>query len=171
MDRSGDLHTLRFEMSFPPNASEHPGWPIVEYSITSGAKIVKQEDIELVVMLIPRKLRVMAGVTDFHEIELPGQGEPTIVKHRLPEGWDRSPEERLATHLQQLCGQLDVAFVDTTPELTERAAAGDLVYQSMDTHLSPLGHEIVSKMLAQAIEGLGEQSQDSQGPVDLQSTQ
>ena len=96
VDRNGGEHTLRFEMSFPPDASQHPGWPIVEYTLTSGAKILKEENIELVVMLIPRKLRVMAPSTDFHEIELPGQrpdqGRPMIVKHTLPAGWDLPPE-------------------------------------------------------------------------------
>ena len=151
-DGNGAEHTLRFEMSFPPDASQHPGWPIVEHTLTSGAKILKEENIHLVVMLIPRKLRVMAPSTDFHEIQLPGPGKPTIVKHTLPVGWDLPPEARLATHLQQLCERLQVTFVDTTSRLTEHAAGGDLVYQSMDTHLSPTGHKIVAELLVQALE-------------------
>ncbi len=152
IDGNGNQHTLRFEMSFPPNARAHPGWPIVEYTLTSGAKILNEQNIQLVVLLIPRKLRVMAPSTDFHEIELSDQGRPTIVKHSLPAGWDQPPDARLATYLQRLCSQLSVTFIDTTERLTAAASAGELVYQSMDTHLSPRGHQIVADMLVQTLD-------------------
>lgn len=151
MDREGTEHTIRFEMSFPPDVREHPGWPVVEYSLTAGAQLLKEKNIRLVVLLIPRKLRVMAPVTDFHEFQIPTPGQPLTVKHRLPAGWDRQPEARLANHLKTLCDLLEVTFVDTTPGLTERAAAGELVYQAMDTHLSPSGHAIVSELLVDAL--------------------
>lgn len=152
IDEQGIQHTLRFEMSLLPDASQHPGWPVVEYSLTSGAQILQEQHVQLVVLLIPRKLRVMAPVTDFHEIEIPMQGRPVLVRHNLPDGWDLPPEARLATHLQQLCDRLEIEFVDTTARLTERAAAGGLVYQPMDTHLSPLGHEVVAEMIVEALQ-------------------
>jgi hypothetical protein len=153
-DDEGRTHTVRFEMAFPANASEHPGWPIVEYSLAVGAQLLKEKNIQLVVMLVPTKLRVMAPVTDFHEIQLSTEDRPLTVKHTLPSGWDLNPEERLATHLQNLCDRLEVPFVDTTTVLAEHAAQGELVYQTMDTHLSPVGHEIVADLLSTTLDNL-----------------
>ena len=98
--------------------------------------------------------RVVTFQTDFHEIQLSTADRPLTVKHTLPSGWDLSPEERLATHLQNLCDRLEVPFVDTTPVLAEHAAQGELVYQTMDTHLSPVGHEIVANLLSTTLDSL-----------------
>lgn len=163
-DADGKPHTLRFEMSFPPNASEHPGWPLIEHTITSGAQLLGQQDIRLIVMLIPRKLRVMAPATEFHEIELPGSGGPRIINGKLPAGWDQPPDARLAARLKSLCEQLEVTFVDTTDQLTELAMGGVLVYQSMDTHLSPVGHKIVADLLVEQLQDRELQDQELQDP-------
>jgi hypothetical protein len=152
MDGDGITHTLRFEMSFPPDVRQHPGWPIIEFTLASGAQMLRENNIELVVLLVPRKLRVMAPFTDFHEISLPTDRRGVTIKHHLPDGWDLQPEARLSTQLKNLCNQMKVAFVDSTTRLKEHASTGALVYQSMDTHLSPVGHEIVAELLVETLE-------------------
>jgi hypothetical protein len=153
-DNSGTQHTIRFEMSFPPDAGQHPGWMLVEQTLAMGAQTLKANDVQLVVLMIPTKLRVMAPHTDFHSFELNRGGQPVTVQHTLPGGWELNDEARLATHLQHLCDRLEVTFVDATTVLSNHAAAGQLVYQSMDTHLSSVGHEVVAGTLVQTLERL-----------------
>lgn len=147
-DEAGAEHTLRFEMSFPADARQHPGWPIIAETLAMGARLLKANDVQLIVVMIPDKLRVMAPHTDFHPFELDRGGQPVAFEHTLPSGWDQEVDARLATQLQQLCEQLEVPFLDATEVLSKHAAAGQLVYQSMDTHLSSRGHEVVADQIA-----------------------
>ena len=154
-DRDGKQHTMLYEMSFPPDTRTHPGWQIMEFSIMTGAQLLQANRIQLVVLLIPRKLRVMAPFTDFHEFSTSTPQGRMTIKHSLPDGWDLPEEARLATHLQDLCEQLDLPFVDATDRLVEKAGEGEMVYQAMDTHLSPQGHRVITRLLVEALEDSG----------------
>jgi len=60
-------------------------------------------------------------------------------------------ESTIAAHLEALCGELGVSFVDATALLRAHADQGELVYLPFDTHLSPKGHTIIADRLAEAI--------------------
>lgn len=49
----------------------------------------------------------------------------------------------------------DIAFLDLTPELRERAAAGELVYHLDDGHWTAAGHEVAARRIAEVIESRG----------------
>jgi hypothetical protein len=53
----------------------------------------------------------------------------------------------MAGRIERECERLDVAFVDTTGTLRAKAADGQLVYYPNDTHVSPLGHEVISQLV------------------------
>ena len=146
-DRGETEHWMRFEMSFLPEADQHPGWPVIEYSITSGAKLLRDRDIALVILLIPRKLRVMGGYCDFAPLQIETPDGPYRIEHDLPEGWELPEEARLAAKLGELCDNLDIPFVDATDALIGQASRGTLVYQPMDTHLTAEGHQVVAELL------------------------
>ena len=156
VDGSGEVHTLRFEMSFLTETGGHPGWRVTEHFLTLGSQLLKEKEIPLLVMLIPRKLRVMAPVSDIHEVSVPSPEGEIVIKHSLPEGWDLHPTERLTFYLRSLCARLGVEYLDVTESLSEHAAQGELVFQSMDTHLSTIGHQIVADQIVAKLEAMKE---------------
>ena len=163
-DADGHSHRILFlpELpALPQNPRRHEGWPIVADAITEGAAILRQQHIELIVTLIPMKLRVMADATRLDELTLNVEGQPLRVKDRLPPRWDLPPNSTWAFYLTRLCRQLDITFIDATPELQRQTAAGQLVYLPTDTHLSPRGHEVVSDLIVAA---LAEKSPDNGQP-------
>jgi hypothetical protein len=151
IDQDDQVHTMRFEMSFLPEADRHPGWRVMEYSITSGAKQLRDQGISLVVLLIPRKLRVMGKYCDFAPLEIDSPDGVIRLEHQLPEGWELPVPVRLSNHLSQLCERLEVPFVDATEALLAETAKGRMVYQPMDTHLTAEGHQIVARLLVSAL--------------------
>lgn len=159
-DRSGTEHGMRFELSFLPEADQHSGWPVIEYSITSGAKLLRDREIPLVVLLIPRKLRVMGGYCDFAPLQIETPDGPYRIEHDLPEGWELPQEVRLSAKLRELCDNLDVPFVDATDALIDQASRGALVYQPMDTHLTAEGHQVVAELLSEQMGQIDRVSSD-----------
>lgn len=139
----GQIHPVRFydkpEAKHQP--IRHPGWLVMADSITDAAKLLKQQDIRLIVVLIPMKIRAMG-----HAIVWSDE-----AKARLGRNWELSPFNTLATQLGGLCDQLGVTFIDTTPRLRELTTAGELVYLPFDTHLSPQGHAALSELIVDAM--------------------
>ncbi len=114
-------------------------------TLRNGARLLGENQLELIVLLIPKKMRVMGPYVKFSQLTM----------RQLPEDWDLAPEETLAWHLKQLCGDLTdpVPFIDATPRLKERAAAGELVYLPFDSHLSSRGHAVVAELIIEALRG------------------
>jgi hypothetical protein len=141
-DKAGQDHEVRFscwilQQHIPVN---HAGWPLLEQSIKDGAKLLRDHQIRLIVVHIPVKIRVVE----------PWLRLSDAAKARRPQR-EFPPEMTLAYYLNRLCRELDVPFVDATPALKDATAAGELVYLPFDTHLSPRGHEIVSKLVVDAL--------------------
>jgi lysophospholipase L1-like esterase len=68
----------------------------------------------------------------------------------------RVPEHlSMAAQLKRVCEQLDVAYVDSTEALRTEAADGEMVFYPSDTHLSPRGHEVISRLIVDAIRDIG----------------
>ena len=142
-DSNGGQQHIRFRFIPSENmrASTHRGWPIVADSLRQGAELLKAEGIELVVFVIPMKIRMLGHSTEFSE----------SAKRITGENWDFLPAETLAEHLAAYCRELGVTFINPTQRLKERAAAGEIDYLHNDTHLSPRGHAFFSGLIGEAL--------------------
>jgi hypothetical protein len=143
-DTAGRSHPIRF---FPlpseaQNADRHPGWAPFAQAIRQGSAICQKNNIRLIILLVPMKFRVM-GET---RTELNDWTRQWLAGYR-----EMKKESTIAAHLEALCGELGVSFVDATPLLRAHADQGELVYLPFDTHLSPKGHTIIADRLAEAI--------------------
>lgn len=118
-------------------ARGHPGWGTFSSSLLEGAAACQTRQIQLVVVLIPSKFRVYGPYTKF-------SSAVAAQVAALP-GFPK--EVGLAPILRAFCGTNGISFIDTTPALKEKAAAGKLVYLPFDTHLSALGHQVVADLL------------------------
>jgi hypothetical protein len=141
-DKAGQVHEVRFN-AWPGRQNtpvHHEGWPLLKRSIQDGAKLLGEQNIRLIVVHIPLKIRVVGPWLQVSE-----------AAQKLRPSREIPPQETLAFYLESLCGELGVPFVDATPALKDATATGELVYLPFDTHLSPRGHEIVSQLLVDAI--------------------
>lgn len=128
----------------------HAGWPPIEAALRSGAAILEERGIELVVLLIPMKLRVLADSVSFGSVERTGARRAAPPARGLKE-WDLAPQATLSHAVGQLCAELGIGFVDPTERLRAEAAMGQLVYLPLDTHLSSAGHAVVAAALAETL--------------------
>jgi hypothetical protein len=143
-DSTGRDYEVRFH-SWPSRDQSpvgHPGWPVLAAAIEQGAKLLRDRDIHLIVMLVPMKIRVM--------LEAVRMSEP--MRQAIRPNWDIPQPKTMASHLETLCQKLNVRFLDLTPILKEHSSSGELVYLPLDTHLSPRGHQIVSQQLTKLLE-------------------
>jgi hypothetical protein len=141
-DQAGQVHEVRFN-AWPGRQNtpfHNEGWPLLKASIQDGAKLLREQNIRLILVHIPLKIRVVGPW-----LRLSEAAQKMRPSREIP------PQETLASYLDSLCGELGVPFVDATPALKDATAAGELVYLPFDTHLSPRGHEIVSRLLVAAI--------------------
>ncbi len=142
-DSSGGQQQIRFRFIPSDNmrASTHSGWPIVADALRQGAELLKAKGIELVVFVIPMKIRMLGQSVRFSE----------SAKQITGKKWDFRPEETLAEHLAAHCRKLGVTFIDPTLQLKARATAGKIDYLHNDTHLSPAGHAFFSGLIVEAL--------------------
>jgi hypothetical protein len=134
-DDAGVVHPVRF-LSAPglePPVRGHPGWPAFSAALLDGAVLCRTNNIRLLVLLIPSKERVMAQFTKLNE--------------SATAAFDRPEGESMGAVMEKFCRTQGIAFIDATTALRAQAAAGKLVYLPYDTHLSPLGHQIVAELV------------------------
>ena len=136
---------FRLEPSLVQPAQGHPGWAPFSSALTEGAAICRTNGIQLVVVLIPVKYRVLAPYTRFSE---------EVMSHTT-NFVGLADSVSMDSVLRPLCASLAVPFVDTTPTLAQKAAAGRMVFVPFDTHLSPEGHEVVATLIADKLVQLG----------------
>ena len=142
-DSHGENHPLLF-LKLPDRSNSpagHIGWPLMAETLQEGVELLRRNEVELLVLFIPQKIRVMGPYVEFN----------ATIRDRMSQNWDLPPEQTLAKYLRDLCLRIHVSFVDATPRLKDAAAAGQLVYLPMDTHLSPQGHAIVSSLITESI--------------------
>lgn len=119
----------------------NPGWFLISEAISEGAQLLKARGVKLIVVVIPMKIRVLGD-----RVLLSAE-----ANERLGRDWNLPPVDTLSAQLEGLCSSLGVPFVDATPRLRERTAAGELVFLPFDTHLSAEGHRVVSDLIVAAI--------------------
>lgn len=142
-DTAGTSHPIRF---FPlpseaQNADLHPGWASLARAIRRGSAACESSNIRLIILLIPMKFGVMRARTEFND----------WTRQRLAGYREMNKESTISAHLETLCGELGILFVDATAPLKAHADQGELVYLPFDTHLSPAGHTIIADLLGEAI--------------------
>jgi hypothetical protein len=138
-DDRGDEHPIRFlwESALNEPARGHSGWNTFSASLNEGAELCRTNGIRLLVVLVPMKYRVLG---------------PYIAQPEGTYDWvSRAPgfSEKVAIGplLQSFCAGHDIPFVDATTALQKKAAAGGLVYLPFDTHLSRLGHQVLTDLI------------------------
>jgi len=72
-------------------------------------------------------------------------------------GWQMPGELTMMAQVAKVCAEAGIPFVDPTGQLERRASAGELVYLPFDTHLSPLGHEVVGEVITDGLLSLLEE--------------
>jgi hypothetical protein len=122
-------------------------------ALHDGGQILAERRIDLVVILIPRKFRALAESMRFDRLPVDRPGRGRVLVDAWPAEFDLPPEQSMAHHLDELCREVGATFVDTTAALKRQAAAGELGFLPMDTHLSPAGHRLVAALIAEAIMG------------------
>ncbi len=122
---------------------EHLGWKPIVAALKQGSRQLKQLRISLLVVFIPTKLTVMGQFIRFDDWSQ--EKVNRLPALRIPKHMS------MATQLKGVCDELDVVFVDTTEALEAKAADGELVYYPLDSHLTPLGHEVVSRLVVDTI--------------------
>ena len=132
----GDIPT------FQQCAAGHPGWSSLASTIREGADLLRDNNVRLIVVLIPMKIRAMIGPST----ELSDVASWLVVKNG-----GHAKNEMLVSCLKELCDSLNVTFIDPTQEFRRRSATGELVYFPLDDHLSPPGHAIVASQIAKIL--------------------
>ena len=123
-------------------AAGHPGWSSLAATIREGVDLLRDNDVRLIVVLIPMKIRAIVGPsTEFSD----------HTSRLLVKNVGHVRHEMLVSHLKKLCDSLDVTLIDPTQEFRERSVAGELVYFPLDEHLSPAGHAIVASQIAETL--------------------
>lgn len=143
-DATGKKNRVRF-MNLTPfdvPVRHHAGWAAQAQALRTGALLCRSNDIQLVMLLVPTKYRVLGPHTRMLDPSLP---QPSVASRT-------AKTNSLRYLLRSLCESVDVTFADATRRLEERAGAGELVYLPYDTHLSPAGHEVVAGLVVEKLQ-------------------
>jgi hypothetical protein len=142
-DHAGVERTVRF-MNIPRLdyvATNHSGWPILSQSLAEGAALCRSNHIQLVIVLVPQKYRILGPRTQMLDREIP----------TLESSMDPTYATTMGGALKLFCASLGVPFVDATGRFAEWTHRGELIYLPYDTHLSPLGHEVLADLVAEKL--------------------
>lgn len=119
---------------------QHMGWRVMAESLQRINEVCQQNKIRLVVLFIPDKITVLKDVVTF---------DPSVRKKLESQAIRK--EETLGYYVGAFCYQNGIDFIDPTPTLLKTAEEGKVVYIPMDTHLSPIGHQVVAESLVARI--------------------
>jgi hypothetical protein len=117
---------------------DSPAFKRFQAILSEAGETCRAEGIHLVVAFIPSKFRVYRDLCRFED-DSPCRAWPV---DDLPEAVGRAV---------RAMGD-DVGFLDLTPALKARAAAGELVYLADDTHWSAEGHRTAALAVAHFLE-------------------
>jgi lysophospholipase L1-like esterase len=101
----------------------------------AGASACRDSGVELVLVFIPTKLRVLGPYCEFP------RGGPC----RDWKGWD------LDARFRGFCEAEGLRLLDLSGPMHAAAAAGRLLYAAEDTHWNASGHRFVAELLAEAL--------------------
>ncbi|MDP3718859.1 MAG: hypothetical protein Q8T13_13925 [Acidobacteriota bacterium] len=146
------LNTLNFSLA---NLMARPGWPMTTAAIREMQAVSQSFGAEFIVMFVPFKSQVYLPVV---EASLPKEAIRSAFGFYLESyggviDVDRMLANRLAQNqmMAQLCAEAGIPFLDTTPALAARAAAGENVYFPDESHLNQAGEALIAEQLAEFI--------------------
>lgn len=157
---SSETIDVRFDPTNPDNTlpflydewgsvkSTHPGWSPLTSAIRDGHRLLGNSGSQLVLLFIPTKNHVMDRFVTLDNFS----------RQRTTSLWPVSDDHLMAGHLRKFCDELSVPFIDATDAMIEAASKGQLVFLQTDTHLSPLGNEVVCDVLIKKITELTAQT-------------
>ena len=145
--RQSNGTTVPMRFRIVPSKHTHPDfdpirWQALANALLAGKRLRDQNDIRLLVLHAPIKLRVMGPATRFGPNRSPGRDVLEKMKH---------PSE-LSVALKSRCQAIGVEFMDVTVSLREQARAGEVIYFPFDTHLAPDGHRRVAELISKRIQ-------------------
>lgn len=122
----------------------NPGWGGLTNALAKGIELCRSNQIQVLVVLIPDKFRVLRDCTRF---------TPALARKlaQLP-GLTAKPS--FGTMVEAFCAAQQVPFVDATKRLQRQAEQGELVYRAFDTHLSAAGHRAVADLIVETVRRL-----------------
>ena len=137
------IRGVRFQFMPGPEQypRNHPGWRKLAQSIEAGARQLKENGVRLFVLVIPMKFQVLRHHVNFD----PG------IAHMIEAMPPTDESERLASWLRRECDNWNATLIDPADDLRQAAASGQLGYLQYDTHLSPIGHRVVSETISSAL--------------------
>lgn len=146
------LNTLNFSRA---DLTARPGWPLTSAAIREMQAVSRSFGAELIVMFVPFKSQVYLPLV-----------EASLSKDAIRSAFgfylesyggvidvERMLANRLAQNqmMAQLCADAGIPFLDTTPALAARAAAGENVYFPDESHLNQAGEALIAEQLADFI--------------------
>ena len=143
------LNTLNFSRA---DLTARPGWRLTSDAIREMQAVSRSFGAEFVVMFVPFKSQVYLplvqaamsrpAIESAFRFYLETYGSAIDV--------DRLLANRLAQNqmIAQLCVEAGIPFLDTTPALAARAAAGENVYFPDESHLNEAGEALIAEELA-----------------------
>jgi hypothetical protein len=120
---------------------ESEGWRTLRELLAEFRAVAVAQGIVPVVVSIPTKFEVYAGL-----LTPESGGEVRADAARLAPFLDSAAEA-----LRAAAGDAGVALVDLLPDFRARAARGELLYYSFDSHWNPAGRQAAAERIAQAL--------------------
>ena len=143
------LNTLNFSRE---DLSARSGWRLTGDAIKEMQRVSAAFGAKFVVMFVPFKSQVYLPLVD---AALPRNEIAAAFRFYLESfGGTVDVERMLANRLAQnqlmsrLCAEAGIAFLDTTPVLAARVAAGENVYFPDESHLNEAGEVLIAETLA-----------------------
>ncbi len=124
-------------------------WQLVTGTLARAQEVSRAAGAELVMVFIPRKLRVYRG----HLRAAPDSYAETWPMNDLPDklaGW---------------CRERGISFLDSTIALRAAVASGTSVYLPDDVHWNTTGHSVVAEAVSRHLEASGHLHAPSAGGV------
>jgi len=140
VDKQGKKHTIRFLLAPEKNqiATGNPGWARMQQAIRYGQDVCQQNDIKLIILLMPMKFQVMNEYVTIDD----------HILNQISALPKVTAQNGLAGNLDKLCNEIGIPFIDATLALKNATASKQLVYLPFDTHLSAEGHEIIAQLIS-----------------------
>lgn len=144
--RYHDGTTRRVSIRYPYEADQHstmrPGITETMRAIEAGQELCQSRTIELLVVLVPTMVRVMAPNMSFDRAE--------DQKRYVPEL--RADQKDFGDTVEELCARAGCKFVDGFDAFREAAAKGNRnLYIPNDEHLDVDGHDVMAQIVSRWI--------------------
>lgn len=150
------LNTLNFSRQ---ELAARPGWRLTSDAIREMQKVSESFGAQFVVMFVPFKSQAYLPLVQaaMSKEDLAAAFRFYLESFGGTIDVERMLANRLAQNqlLQQLCAETGIPFLDTTAALAARAATGENVYFSDESHLNEAGEALIAETLAAFLRALG----------------